>query len=187
MSALYPRAPAYFFAAPVIVSPAFCRSCPAPATVLQAASDRPKTPASSAIAIRFIVTSLSDAPHVDEMTGDGRGSRHRRTDQVRASAGALPALEVAVRGRRTALARLEPVGIHCQAHRAARFAPFEAGVAEDPVEPLGLGLLLHQPRPGNDHHQLDVRRLVLAAHDRGRLAQVLDARIRARADEDLVD
>ena len=35
---------------------------------------------------------------------------------------------------------LELVAVHGDAHRAARLAPLGAGVAEDAVEPLGLGL-----------------------------------------------
>ncbi len=38
------------------------------------------------------------------------------------------------------------VGVHGQAHRAARLAPVEAGLEEDAVEALVLGLLLHQAR-----------------------------------------
>ena len=49
-----------------------------------------------------------------------------------------------VRGRSTALARPELVGIHAEAHGAAGLAPVEAGFHEDLVEPFGLGLFLHQ-------------------------------------------
>ena len=59
---------------------------------------------------------------------------------------ALAAFEIAVRRRRAALARLQPVGVHRQAHRAARLAPFEAGVAENLVQAFALGLLLDQAR-----------------------------------------
>ena len=57
------------------------------------------------------------------------------------------------------------------------------------VEAFALGLLLHQARAGHDHRQLDVGGDARAepAHDRRRLAQVFDARVGARADEDLVD
>ena len=44
----------------------------------------------------------------------------------------------------------ENVGIHRQAHAAACLAPFEARFAEDPVEPLGLGLLLHPAAARHD-------------------------------------
>ena len=60
----------------------------------------------------------------------------------------LPSLEIAVRGRGATLARLEPVVVHGHAHRAAGIAPFEAGVEEDAVEPLRLGLHAHaRPSP----------------------------------------
>ena len=64
-------------------------------------------------------------------------------DEVRAPAAALAALEVAVGGRGAALARLQDVRVHAQAHRAAGLAPVEAGGAEDLVEALRLGLRLH--------------------------------------------
>ena len=64
---------------------------------------------------------------------------------------ALAAFEVAVRGRGAALARLQLVGVHRQAHAAARLAPLEAGGFEDLVQPLGLGLLFHLHRARHDH------------------------------------
>ena len=133
--------------------------------------------------------SVRQPAHVDEVAFDRRGRRHRRADQVGAAAGALAAFEVAVAGRGAALAGLEPVGVHRQAHRAAGLAPLEAGALEDLVEAFALGLLLHQPGARHHHRQLDVRRdaCAQAAHDRRGLAQVLDARVGARADEHLVD
>ena len=71
----------------------------------------------------------SNVADVDEVAGDGRGGGHLRADQVRAAALALAALEVAVGGRGAALARLQDVGVHPQAHRAAGLAPLEAGGA----------------------------------------------------------
>src|SRR3989442_14547136 len=89
--------------------------------------------------------SSAPLPHVDEMAGD-RGRRgHRRADEMRAAARALAAFEIAVGGRGATLARIEPIGIHAQAHRAAGLAPLEADVAKDAVQPLALGLGLHQP------------------------------------------
>ena len=46
---------------------------------------------------------------------------------------------------------LQHVGVHAQAHRAARLAPFEAGVAEDAVEPFVFGRRLDPLRAGHDH------------------------------------
>ena len=55
--------------------------------------------------------------------------------QVRPPARALAALEVAVRGRGAALARLEDVRVHAQAHRAAGAAPLEAGSSKTRSSP----------------------------------------------------
>ncbi len=65
-----------------------------------------------------------------------------RAAQEGAPARALPAFEVAVARAHRVLAGLEAVAVHGQAHRAARVAPLGAGLAEDPVEPFGFGLLL---------------------------------------------
>src|SRR5690348_8440768 len=101
---------------------------------------------------------------------------------MRAPAITLPAFEVAIGRRGTTLARRELVGIHRQAHGAARLAPFEASRREDLVQALGLGLLLHETRAWNDH-RADVRIHGLSLDDTRHLAQVLDARVGARADE----
>src|SRR5215472_11004159 len=126
---------------------------------------------------------LSPLAHVDEMPCDRGGSGHLGAHEVRAPSGALPAFEVAVRRRRRALAGLETVGVHRQAHRAARVTPLEPGVAEHAVQALLLGLRLDQPGPRHHHRKPDVRGDTPSAHYRSRRAQVLDARIRARADE----
>src|ERR1700677_1285759 len=55
--------------------------------------------------------------HVDEMPGDGGGGGHRWRNQVGAALVALPAFEIAVRGRGATLAGRELVGIHGKAHR----------------------------------------------------------------------
>ena len=52
---------------------------------------------------------------------------------------------------------LEAVVVHAEAHRAARLAPLEAGVAEHLVEAFLLGLRLHQARARHHHRELDVR------------------------------
>src|SRR5262245_22812635 len=74
---------------------------------------------------------LAPRPHVDEVAGHRRGRRHLRAHEMGAPTGALPALEVPVRGRRTPLAGRELVVVHAETHRAAGLAPFEPGVAED--------------------------------------------------------
>src|SRR5690606_17213842 len=157
-------------------SPARSMSRPMPSTVLQAAIPQRKAIRSRPWTIFFMVTrSGRKSADVDEVPGDTGGGRHRGADQVRAAARALPSLEVPVRGRGAALARLEPVGVHGEAHRAARLAPFEAGCEEDLVQPLGLRLRLHQAGPRHHHGELHVVGPALAAHHGRGLPQVLDA------------
>ena len=78
------------------------------------------------------------------------------------------------------------VGVHAEAHRAAGDAPVEAGRAEDLVEALGLGLRLDLLRARHDH-RVDAASDLAALDDLGGGAQVADARVRARADEDAVE
>src|SRR5689334_13996635 len=73
--------------------------------------------------------------YVDDFAVERRGGDHRRAHEQRAAAGApLPADEVAVRRRRADFAALEAVGVHREAHRAARLAPLEAGGRENFIE-----------------------------------------------------
>src|SRR4051812_43274777 len=83
--------------------------------------------------LSIAVPGLSKLPHVDEMSVDRGGRGHGGTHEVRAATRALPAFEVAIAGRRATLPRLQPVGVHRQAHRAARLAPFETRGLEDLV------------------------------------------------------
>ena len=62
---------------------------------------------------------------------------------MRAAAGSLPALEVAVRSRGAALTGKEDVGVHAKTHRATRIAPFKARGGEDAVEAFLLRLADH--------------------------------------------
>src|SRR5438105_3670527 len=72
--------------------------------------------------------------NVNEMAFQrGRGGHHG-THQMGAAAGALPALEIAIRRAGASLAGLQDVRIHPQAHAAAALAPFEASVGEDTIE-----------------------------------------------------
>ena len=85
-----------------------------------------------------------------------RSGRHGRGNQVCSTAGALAPFEVAVAGGGTALARLQAVSVHGQAHRAAGLAPLEAGGLEDFVQTLSLSLGFHKTRTWHDHRQLHV-------------------------------
>ena len=89
-----------------------------------------------------------------EVAGDRGGGGDGGGDEVGAAAAALAALEVAVARARRPLAGGQLVGVHRQAHRAARLAPVGAGGGEHLVEPLGLGLRLHGVAAGHDHHPL---------------------------------
>ncbi len=101
---------------------------------------------------------------------------------MRPPALALPALEVAVGGRRAALARRELIRVHAKAHRAARLTPLGARVEEDLVQSLFLSLPAHPHRTGDDQHPYS-RSDVLAPDHVRRGAQVLDAPVGAGAEE----
>src|SRR3954465_4614481 len=68
-----------------------------------------------------------------ERASHGRRRGHERRDQGGTAAPAPAPPGVAVGGRRGALAGLQGVGVHAQAHRAARAAPLGAGLLEDDV------------------------------------------------------
>src|SRR5882762_8845367 len=138
---------------------------------------------------KTVNASIRSSPlsNVDEVPGYRGRRSHLRAHEMGPAAGALAALEIAVRGRSATLARLEPVRVHAQAHGAARFAPLEACVLEDPVQAFVLRLRFHQARARHDHRELYVRGQVPPANDLRSGAQVLDAGIGARADEHFVD
>ena len=99
----------------------------------------------------------------------------------------LPSDEVAVARAGAAFARRDFVGVHAQAGRTARLAPFEAGVGEDFVEALGFRLTFHQTRTRYHDRPLDVCRLVPPAQHVGGGAQVFDAAVGAAADKHVLD
>src|SRR5579862_7630908 len=105
---------------------------------------------------------------------------------MRAPAAALPAFEIAVRGRGAMLAREQLVGIHRKAHRAARLAPLKARRDEDLVETLFLGLLFDEARARHDQ-RVDMSRDLAALRHGGGSAQILDAAVGAGADEGALD
>ncbi len=100
--------------------------------------------------------------------------------------GALAAFEIAVAGGGAALAGLEPVGVHRQAHAAAGLAPLEAGGPEHLVQPFLLGLSTHLLRTGDDERS-DSGRDFAATHHLRRFAKIGNATVRTRADECHVD
>src|ERR1035441_10650163 len=96
----------------------------------------PGTRATEDAASRRSATILGPVADVDESPLDGGCGGHLRGDEVGATAASLASLEVAVRGGGAALPRLQDVGVHAEAHRAAGHPPVEARLGEDPVEAL---------------------------------------------------
>src|SRR5579875_500535 len=125
-----------------------------------------------------------EPPDVGQAAGHRGRSRHGGAHQVRPRPAALASDEIPVGGRGAALARLDEIAVHGDAHRAARLPPFQARILEDAIEPLAFRLALHQPGARHDDCWDDA---AAALHDLGRNAQVLDAAIRARPYEDAVD
>src|SRR3954468_6846654 len=111
--------------------------------------------------LSFLLYPVSD---VHKVAGTRRRCRHCGRDQVRASAAALAAFEVAIRRRGTPLAGRELVRVHRQTHAAARLAPFETGILEDAVEALFFGLPLYESAARNNHG-VDIAGHFVAVHD----------------------
>src|SRR5690606_35313242 len=124
-------------------------------------------------------------PDVHEVAGDGGCGGHHGAYQMGASAASLPALEVAVGGGSAAFSRLEDVGIHSQAHAATGIPPFKAGFFENAVQSFPFRLHFDLLGTG-DHHGPDPRGDFPTPDDLGGVAQVLDPRVGAGADEDPV-
>src|ERR1700678_2602264 len=120
------------------------------------------------------------------MARDRGGRGHHGTHQVGTSAPALASFEVTIAGRGTALAGSENIGVHSQAHGAARFAPVKTSRPEHLVQPLFFRLPLHLLRTRNDHRAY-MRMNVVPADYLGGGPEVLDAGVGAGADEDPID
>ena len=91
-------------------------------------------------------------------------------------------LEIAVGGGDAALARLAAIAVAAGAHRTARLAPEEPGVAEHAIEPGRLGLALHAGR-ARHHHGDHALGHAPAAHHVGGGLQIRQAGVGAGADE----
>ena len=92
-------------------------------------------------AVILIIVPLQFA-HIDKMPRDRRRRRHRRADQMGASALPLPPLKVAVGRRSATLARLQAIIVHRQTHRATGIAPLETRRDENFIQSLLFGLRL---------------------------------------------
>src|SRR5579859_116102 len=112
--------------------------------------------------------------------------RHHRADEVRAAVAALAAFKIAIRRAGAALVRRQYVGVHADAHAAARIAPLETGVGENFVEAFFFRGGFDSARAGNDERLLDGLRDVLSFDEVRGGAQIVEPRIGARTDEDAV-
>jgi hypothetical protein len=116
----------------------------------------------------------------------GRHGRGHRTRQMRSRLRTLSALEVAVRRRHAAGARRHDVVVDGEAHRAATFAPFETGVAKDPVQPFAFGGTANCAGAGHDQ-RANARGNTAAVDGLRCGAKVGNAAVGARSDENHVD
>src|SRR5579859_3199757 len=123
---------------------------------------------------------------VDEMASEGGRGGHDGADEVRAAVAALATFKIAIGSAGAALVRRENVGVHADAHAAARVAPLETGVGEDFVEAFFFGGGFDSARAGNDERLLDGLRDVLSFDEVRGGAQIVEPRIGARTDEDAV-
>src|SRR5262249_22563827 len=98
----------------------------------------------------------------------------------------LTMLEVAVGGRDCPRAWFDSVVIGAKAHRAAGLAPLKAGIAEDLVQPLGLGCALDLCRAWNHQREHALRHFAAANNPCG-LLEIREPGVGAGADESHVD
>src|SRR6516225_2316476 len=118
---------------------------------------------------------MSDVEFADihEVAGDGGSCGHEGADEMRATVLALAPLEVAVRGGSAALVRRQHVGVHADAHAAARITPFEAGLAENFVEAFLFSGALDPTGTGNNESLFYRARNVLAGNQMYCRAQIV--------------
>ena len=83
-------------------------------------------------------------PHIDEPASNRGRCCHRGRHEMRAALISLATLEIAVGGGGAALAGLQLVGVHAEAHGATGLAPFEAGGLEDFIEAFSFRLRLDE-------------------------------------------
>src|SRR3954469_21271301 len=111
---------------------------------------------------------------IGQAAGNRRRRRHRWTYQMGTAAPSLSSLEVAVRGRGTALARTEEIVIHAETHGAAGISPLEACIDEDTVQPLSFGGLLDLLRSGNNQGTHSIGHAT-TVHDLCSLTQIFES------------
>ena len=85
------------------------------------------------------------------------------------------------------MSRGQAVGIHGEAHRAARFAPFKTSFDKYFVQAFFFGLFFHQTGAWDNQYALYIVRFFTAFGDGGGFAQIFDAAVGARTDKDDID
>src|SRR5437870_1500143 len=111
------------------------------------------------------------------MSRECRGGGHDWADEVRAAVAALASFKIAVRRAGAAFVRRQNVGVHADAHAAARIAPLETGVGKNFVEAFFFRGGLDSARAGNDERLLDGFRDVFSSDKMSGGAQIIEARI----------
>src|SRR5947207_15062528 len=105
---------------------------------------------------------------------------------MRARAGSLAPDEIAVRCRSAALAGAHHVAVDAEAHRTAGGGPLQSGRQEDTIETFGFRLCFDQTGSW-DHPGFDTCGSGAPIDYRSRCAQIFDAAVRARTDEDAIN
>src|SRR3954467_4248049 len=105
---------------------------------------------------------------------------------MRAAAASLPSFEVAIACRGAAFARKQNVRIHSQTHGAPRLTPFKPRFREDAMQSFFFSIPFHGLRARNDHGA-DISMHVISLNNARGSAQIFQARIRARSNEDTAD
>src|SRR5260370_14886344 len=123
---------------------------------------------------------------IGKVAGQGGGGGHHGTAQMGASACTLGAFKVAVAGGSATLGRGENIGVHAQAHGASRFAPLKTSRAENGIQTLAFGGLLHHLRAGHNHGA-HMRINFVSAQHAGGGAQIFNTSIGAAADAAAID
>src|SRR5665213_2621910 len=134
----------------------------------------------------MVRSAFEDFARIGHTAAYRAGRRGQGTGEQGARARSLTALKVAVAGADGIFTLADQIAVHPQAHRAARFAPFGAGIDEHPVESLSLCCLLDLLRARHHERAYTVRDLASAQHLRG-AAQVGQPPVGAAADEYHVD
>src|SRR5437660_12484289 len=105
---------------------------------------------------------------------------------MRSASASLSSFEVAVAGRSTTLTGLQNVRIHSETHRTSRFTPLESGIEKNPIQTFGFRGMFHALRTRHNHRADGFVALVSPDNSRG-CAQVFDARVRTRANENPIN